>query len=39
MSITNIILMIVVVIGAILGLMYFLNKNKNAEVVQEIEKD
>ena len=39
MSITNILLMIVVVISAVAALMYFLNKNKNAEVEQEIEKD
>ena len=39
MSLTNILLMIAVVISAGAGLMYFLNKNKNAEVEQEIEKD
>ena len=32
MSITNILLIIVVIISAIAGLAYFLNKNKNAEV-------
>ena len=39
MSLTNILLIIVVIISAIAGLVYFLNKNKNAEVEQEIEKD
>ena len=39
MTITNILLMFLVVIGAVATLMWFLNKNKNAEVVQEIEKD
>ena len=39
MSLTNILLMIVVIISAVAGLIYWLNKNKNAEVEQEIEKD
>ena len=39
MSITNILLIIVVIISAGAGLAYFLKKNKNAEVEQEIEKD
>ena len=39
MSITNILLIIVVIISAIAGLAYFINKNKNAEIEQEIEKD
>ena len=39
MSLTNILLMIVVIISAVAGLIYWLNKNKNAEVEQEIERD
>ncbi len=39
MSITNILLMLVVIISAAAGLAYFLNKNKNAEIEQDIEKD
>ena len=31
--------MIVVIISAVVGLIYWLNKNKNAEVEQEIERD
>ncbi len=39
MSITNILLIIVVIISAIAGLAYWLKKNKNAEVEIEQEKD
>ena len=39
MSITNILLTIVVFIGAGVGISYFIKKNKNAEVENEIEKD
>ena len=39
MTLTNILLMIVVVIAAVAGLAYWFKKNKNAEVEQEIEKD
>ena len=39
MSITNILLSIVVLIGAGAAVVYFIKKNKNAEVETEIEKD
>ncbi len=39
MSITNILLSIVVLIGAGAAVAYFIKKNKNAEVETEIEKD
>ena len=39
MSLTNILLMIVVIISAVAGLAYWFKKNKNAKVEQEIEKD
>ena len=39
MSITNILLSIVVLIGAGAAVAYFIKKNKNAEVKTEIEKD
>ena len=35
----NIILMLVVIIAAVMGIIYFLYKNKNAEIVQDVEKD
>ena len=39
MSLTNILLTIVVIILAGAGIAYFVKKNKNAEVEEEIEKD
>ena len=39
MSIFNTILIIVIFIVGIMAVMYYINKNKNAEVEQEIEKD
>lgn len=39
MSVTNILLMIVVIILAGAGIAYFIQKNKNAEVEEEVEKD
>ena len=39
MSIFNTILIIVIFIVAIMSVLYYINKNKNAEVEQEIEKD
>ena len=39
MSITNILLSVVVLIGAGAAVAYFIKKNKNAEVETEIEKD
>ena len=39
MSLTNILLTIVVIILAGAGIAYFIKKNKNAEVEEEIEKD
>ena len=39
MTLTNILLTIVVIIGAGAGIAYWIKKNKNAEVEQEIEKD
>ena len=39
MSFTDIVLMILAIICPIIGLVYFLNTKKNAEVEQEIEKD
>ena len=39
MSLTNILLTIVVIILAGSGIAYFIKKNKNAEVEEEIEKD
>ena len=39
MSIFNTILIIVIFVSAIMGILYYINKNKNAEVEQEVEKD
>ena len=39
MTLTNILLTIIVIIGAGAGIAYWIKKNKNAEVEQEIEKD
>ena len=39
MSIFNILLIIVIFIVAVMAVIYYINKNKNAEVEQEIEKD
>ena len=39
MSIFNTILIIVIFVAAIMGILYYINKNKNAEVEQEVEKD
>jgi len=39
MSIFNTILIIVIFIVAVMAVLYYINKNKNAEVEQEIEKD
>ena len=39
MSIFNTILIIVIFVVAIMAVLYYINKNKNAEVEQEIEKD
>ena len=39
MSIINILLIFVVLIGAGAGIAYFINKNKNAKVEEQIEKD
>lgn len=39
MSIFNTILIIVIFVVAIMSIIYYINKNKNAEVEQEIEKD
>ena len=39
MSIFNTILIILIFIIAILAVLYYIKKNKNAEVEQEIEKD
>ena len=39
MSIFNTILIIVIFIAAVISIIYYVNKNKNAEVEQEIEKD
>ena len=38
-GLANILISIIIIIGAVIGLMWFLNKNKNAEVEQQIEKD
>lgn len=39
MSIFNILLIIVIFIVAVISIMYYINKNKNAEVEEEVEKD
>ena len=39
MSIFNTILIIVIFVVAIMAVLYYVNKNKNAEVEQEVEKD
>ena len=39
MSIFNTILIIVIFVAAVMGILYYINKNKNAEVEQEVEKD
>ena len=39
MSVTNILLMIIVLVGAAVGVVYFLNKKKNEEVEETVEKD
>ena len=39
MSIFNTILIIVIFVVGVMAVMYYINKNKNAEVEQEIEKD
>ena len=39
MSIFNTILIIVIFVAAVMGIVYYINKNKNAEVEQEVEKD
>ena len=39
MTLTNILLTIVVIILAGSGIAYFIKKNKNAEVEEQIEKD
>ena len=39
MSIFNTLLIIVIFIVAVLSVLYYINKNKNAEVETEIEKD
>ena len=39
MSLTNILLTIIVIILAGAGIAYFVKKNKNAEIEEEIEKD